>query len=394
MNAAQAFVKIVPGGGANGPKGIKRQLDYLSRNGDVPIHRSDRYQRIELPYDSLKGHVEAWAEQTGNYNKTDKTKKDGSDLTTHIVVSFPKETAEDAAYEAALDWAGEMFNSGKYDGKYDYVTVFHTDKDHPHLHVVVNRRELEQNHWLKISKRNEYINYESMRDVMVEVAARHDIYLEASSRAERGIEGNPITLSDYYRLARQDVIFEVDNNSEKRIQGLQISNDGSSGGNAADGGAPSIPDSGIEVDNDISPALNENASSRKRRRQENDENTAWLNDLAKRARLEDARPLDSNNAQQRAVEDEAAALYDPPYGKRKRQEADEFGARLDHDSAKRARLEEGAHDDESDGREGIQDKNIPALDRSESSRSRKRGREDSDGFAQDRRDDDERNNTR
>ncbi|WP_425964663.1 relaxase/mobilization nuclease domain-containing protein [Rhizobium nepotum] len=27
-------------------------------------------------------------------------------------------------------------------GRYNYLTAFHIDRDHPHLHVVVNRREL------------------------------------------------------------------------------------------------------------------------------------------------------------------------------------------------------------------------------------------------------------
>ena len=94
-------------------------------------------------------------------------------------------------------WADEMFNSGRYGGKWDYVTVFHSkttdvpDKatEHPHLHVVVNRRGLDnEGAWLKISKRDPHMNYDNMRETLAEVARERGLELDATSRAERGLE--------------------------------------------------------------------------------------------------------------------------------------------------------------------------------------------------------------
>ncbi|MBO9101843.1 relaxase/mobilization nuclease domain-containing protein (plasmid) [Rhizobium sp. K1/93] len=76
-------------------------------------------------------------------------------------------------------------------------------RDHPHLHVVVNRRELFGREWLKISRRHPHLNYDALRVRMAEISLRHGIVLDATSRAERGITERPITYAQYRRIERE-----------------------------------------------------------------------------------------------------------------------------------------------------------------------------------------------
>jgi len=85
---------------------------------------------------------------------------------------------------------------------YDYYTAFHTDRAHPHMHVVVNRRGLENGDWLKVSKRSLY-NYDEFRAVQVEVSAREGIVLEATPRLARGVSDRSIPDAEIRRAERE-----------------------------------------------------------------------------------------------------------------------------------------------------------------------------------------------
>ena len=96
-----------------------------------------------------------------------------------------------------------MFGSGTYGGdSYDYYTAFHTDRAHPHMHVVVYRRGLENGEWLKVSERSD-MNYDAMRSVLVDVAGREGIDLEATPRLARGLHDRPVPDAEYRRAGEQ-----------------------------------------------------------------------------------------------------------------------------------------------------------------------------------------------
>lgn len=190
----QAIIRIVPGGGARTSDQIRNQWMYLTRQGDVQLQRSERHLGVILPVDQLEQVACSWAAETGNCRVLE--------LTTHIVVSFPPGTEEAAAFATARAWAEELFGSGRNGGTFDYLTACHTDRAHPHMHLVVNRRALE-GHWLKISRRHAQLNYETLRSSLVEIAARHGITLEATSRVERGLVETPITYAEYRRRQRK-----------------------------------------------------------------------------------------------------------------------------------------------------------------------------------------------
>lgn len=191
----QAIIRIVPGGGARTAEQIRNQWKYLTRKGHMQLRRSERHLGIVLSPEQIEAVAASWALETGNC-------PGGRDLTTHIVVSFPPGTEEEKAFAIARAWAEEMFGSGRNGGSFDYLTACHTDRAHPHMHLIVNRRAFE-GHWLKISRRHPHLSYDRLRAMLAEIAGRHGIALEATSRVERGISEAPITYAEYRRRARR-----------------------------------------------------------------------------------------------------------------------------------------------------------------------------------------------
>lgn len=180
----QAIIRVVPRGGARTVKQMVAQWMYLSRRGLLPLQRAERYLGVAVDPAGLKELARSWALETGRSDERRGPESEWPALTTHIVVSFPPATPVADAFTVARAWADEMFGSGRHGGSFDYVTALHSDRPHPHVHLVVNRRALE-GHWLKISRRHPELNYDALRDGLVEVAARHGMRLEATSRIAR-----------------------------------------------------------------------------------------------------------------------------------------------------------------------------------------------------------------
>ncbi|MCG8606404.1 relaxase/mobilization nuclease domain-containing protein, partial [bacterium] len=194
QNGNSAMVKVIKKGGTTNARGMRDQMSYLSKDGDAKLERSDRYFGIELDEASQERLINSWS--LSGETKTQ------SDKTTHIVVSFPADTDHGAAYRAGRAWAEEMFASGKYGDVYDYYTAFHTDRAHLHIHVVINRRGMENGDWLKISRVSQF-NYDEFRAVQVEVAAREGIHLDASPRYARGLSDRPVPDAEIRRAERE-----------------------------------------------------------------------------------------------------------------------------------------------------------------------------------------------
>ncbi|MDR6101876.1 type IV secretion system T-DNA border endonuclease VirD2 [Agrobacterium larrymoorei] len=199
----QAIVHIIRGGGCQTIGRICSQWEYLSRKGELEVRFSERHGGGVMLHEEFEIWAKRWAEQTGHYIDGVKLSDGHPELTTHIVVSFPPGTDEGAAEDAGRLWAENMFGSGENGGEWDYVTVFHTDRPHPHLHVVVNRRALSNRaEWLAIAHRNDFLNYDSLREGLADAAYDCGIALDASSREERGLEGHNPTRAQYRQWAR------------------------------------------------------------------------------------------------------------------------------------------------------------------------------------------------
>ena len=188
----QAVVKMIRKGGASDARGLKAQIAYLSRDGETPLRRSEAFMGIEVDAAQLDAIGMAWRMPPDGTGRADRT--------SHFIASFPEGTPHGAAERAGRAWAEEMFGSGRFGGdSFDYYTAFHTDRAHPHMHVVVSRRGQENGAWLKVSLRGD-LHYDRMREVLVEVAGREGIELEATTRFARGIHDRPVPDAEY-RLA-------------------------------------------------------------------------------------------------------------------------------------------------------------------------------------------------
>ncbi len=191
----QAVIKMIRKGGASDVRGLRAQMAYLSRDGQQSLERSETLLGAEID-DVQAAEIERlWRMPPEGSGRADRT--------SHFIASFPENTDPDAAKQAGRAWAEEMFGSGNYGGdSYDYYTAFHTDRAHPHMHVVVYRRGLEQGEWLKVSQRSD-MNYDRMREVLVDVAGREGIELEATPRLARGVHDRPVPDAEY-RLAGKE----------------------------------------------------------------------------------------------------------------------------------------------------------------------------------------------
>lgn len=190
----QSFVKVIRNGGTSNAKGMKAQMNYLTQRGEVELELSDLYFGAKLEKEEWDELIESW--DVAGINKGD------FDKTHHIVVSFPHHTDRDAAYRTARAWAAEMFSSGNYGDVYDYYTAYHTDQQHPHMHIVVNRRGMEHGNWLSIHREGAF-NYTTFRDVQVLLAAEEGINLQATSRYSRGVSDRPVPDAEYRRAEKE-----------------------------------------------------------------------------------------------------------------------------------------------------------------------------------------------
>ena len=179
----EAMVKLVRSGGTATLRGLRDQMSYLSKGGTVELEASERYFGAVLDGDLLAETISAWNGSASHDVKADRT--------SHFVVSFPIGTDGIAAYRAGRSWAEAMFDLGTYGDVYDYVTAFHTDTPHPHMHVVVSRRGIEYGSWLKVSRRGP-IDYDELRFVQVEVSAQEGIELQATPRFARARHDRPV----------------------------------------------------------------------------------------------------------------------------------------------------------------------------------------------------------
>jgi type IV secretion system T-DNA border endonuclease VirD2 len=179
----QSLVKMIGSGGTSNARGLRAQMAYLSREGDVPLHSSESAFGMELSAHDAAEIASAWG--------VPDTSRGGADRTSHFVVSFPEGTDPAAAERAGRAWAMEMFDSGAHGDRWDYYTAFHTDTANPHMHVVVGRRGLDEGEWLRISARGA-ITFDHLRELQVEVAEREGIHLTHTRRLERGVHDRPI----------------------------------------------------------------------------------------------------------------------------------------------------------------------------------------------------------
>ncbi len=181
MGSNAAVLKKIGKGGTANAKELAAQMDYLfsksaSIFGNGVVLDADAKGLTKDERNEIVGDwVEDWRGSPKNGH------------TTHLLMSFPSHVRPEKAKLIAEAWAFEMFQSGEHqDDVWSYVAALHTDKAHPHVHMVINNRGTVNDTWLYMAKEHAF-NLEVMKERMVATAAEEGVFLDATSRAERGI---------------------------------------------------------------------------------------------------------------------------------------------------------------------------------------------------------------
>jgi type IV secretion system T-DNA border endonuclease VirD2 len=181
LGSNAAVLKKISKGGTANAKELAAQMDYLfsksaSIFGNGVVLDADAKGPTKDERNDIVGDwVEDWRGSPKNGH------------TTHLLMSFPSHVRPEKAKLIAEAWAFEMFQSGEHqDDVWSYVAALHTDKAHPHVHMVVNNRGTVNDSWFFMAKEHAF-NLEVMKERMVAIAAEEGVFLDATSRAERGL---------------------------------------------------------------------------------------------------------------------------------------------------------------------------------------------------------------
>lgn len=174
-----AVFKLIKGGATSARVQLRGQLAYLTEKSTQIIDPDGTFDgRERLTADAREALMDrfdvAWRDAPG---------RAGMARSAHLLFSFPVGTRVEDASAITREVCEEMLRGEN--GIFDYVAAVHDDRDHPHVHVVVNRRALTGE--LFYLARDHALNYDAFREAMVREGALHGVRLEATRRVERGI---------------------------------------------------------------------------------------------------------------------------------------------------------------------------------------------------------------
>ena len=176
-----AVLKKIARGGTQTPVRLKAQLRYLFTKSEAVFGNTIGLDPDAegLSADQRRAIALEWSDGWRGEPKNGHT--------THLLLSFPYDLSPKKALRIAEAWAFEMFQSGTHmQDEWAYVAALHTDRSHPHVHIVVNNRGLEEGTWFFMAKDHAF-NLATMKERLVEIAGGMGVELDASSRLERGI---------------------------------------------------------------------------------------------------------------------------------------------------------------------------------------------------------------
>ena len=173
-----AVLKKINRGGTHTGARLAAQFDYLFSKSEavfgnmVELEPGTRGLSADQRRDIAQGWSDAWFGEAKNGH------------TTHLLLSFPADLSPRKALRIAEAWAFEMFQSGAHvEDEWAYVAALHTDRAHPHVHIVVNNRGLEQGQWFYMAKEHEF-NLAMMKERLVELAADMGVELDTLYTAD------------------------------------------------------------------------------------------------------------------------------------------------------------------------------------------------------------------
>jgi len=184
-----AVFKAIRGGGTHTKSQLMNQLEYLTTKSTHIVDSSGFLDgKTKLEARDIKDLTERFAK------RWDAGFKPKLGQTTHMLMSFPIGTRGEDVRDIATDVAERFFQSDA--GHFDYIIAVHEDRDHPHAHLVLNRRSQEGEFFFL--GRNHRFNYDDFRLAMVEEAEKYGVRLEATRRVDRGVVHYPARTSEIY----------------------------------------------------------------------------------------------------------------------------------------------------------------------------------------------------
>ena len=184
-----AVFKAIRGGGTHTKSQLANQLDYLTTKSTHIVDSSGFLDgKSKLEAGDIKDLTERFAK------RWDAGFKPKLGQTTHMLMSFPIGTRGEDVRDIATDVAERFFQTDE--GHFDYIIAVHEDRDHPHAHLVLNRRSQEGEFFFL--GRNHRFNYDDFRLAMVEEAEKYGARLEATRRVDRGAAHYPARTSEVY----------------------------------------------------------------------------------------------------------------------------------------------------------------------------------------------------
>ncbi|UWR47100.1 relaxase/mobilization nuclease domain-containing protein [Phaeobacter inhibens] len=184
-----AVFKAIRGGGTHTKSQLANQLDYLTTKSTHIVDSCGFLDgKVKLEAGEIKDLTERFAK------RWDAGFKPKLGQTTHMLMSFPIGTRGEDVRDIATDVAERFFQSDA--GHFDYIIAVHEDRDHPHAHLVLNRRSQEGEFFFL--GRNHRFNYDDVRLAIVEEAEKYGVRLEATRRVDRGVVHYPAPTREVY----------------------------------------------------------------------------------------------------------------------------------------------------------------------------------------------------
>lgn len=173
-----AVFKAIRQGGTHTKGQLSNQLEYLTTKSSHIVDSRGVYDgKSTLTSDEIKSVVQRFT------SRWDKGFNPKLGQTTHMLMSFPKGTKGEHVRDITSEVCERFFQNDVRN--FDYLIAVHQDRDHPHAHIVLNRRSQEGE--LFYLGRDHHFNYDDIRMAMVEEAERFGVRLEASRRVDRGV---------------------------------------------------------------------------------------------------------------------------------------------------------------------------------------------------------------
>lgn len=194
MRRPSAVAKLIRGGGTSDRKGLKGQLEYVFTKADAVLDSRGAYgEQTTLSNTDMNRITRTWDESWKSRTQAGNT--------SHVLLSYPIGTPLLKVTAITDAVCTEMLSSG--DRTFDYVAGIHTDRDHPHAHIIINRFPNEGGP-LFTFRRGTDVSYEAFKEAMVAHGERYGVEMQSTSRFERGLVERAPTTKDIYQARSED----------------------------------------------------------------------------------------------------------------------------------------------------------------------------------------------